>query len=68
MATNVLVYYDRFEQSLALTNAATMLRPGGVLLTNSAVFPVVPFKPEAHHQFVVYSERQTEHIFWYERQ
>jgi hypothetical protein len=34
IATNVLVYYGRFEQALALSNIASMLRPGGFLLTN----------------------------------
>ena len=28
IATNVLVYYDVFEQSLALANLATMMRRG----------------------------------------
>ena len=39
VATNVLVYYDAFEQSLALANIASMLRPGGLFLTNYAVAP-----------------------------
>jgi hypothetical protein len=39
VATNVLVYYDVFEQSLALANVAAMLRPGGVFLSNQAVEP-----------------------------
>jgi chemotaxis methyl-accepting protein methylase len=34
VATNVLVYYDAFEQALALANISAMLRPGGVFLTN----------------------------------
>ena len=34
VATNVFVYYDAFEQSLALENAGAMLKPGGLLLTN----------------------------------
>jgi hypothetical protein len=44
VATDVLVYYDVFEQSLALTNIAAMLRPGGLLLTNNQVFelPGIP--------------------------
>ena len=29
VATDILVYYDVFEQSLALANVAAMLRPGG---------------------------------------
>jgi SAM-dependent methyltransferase len=35
IATNILCYYGPFEQSLALRNAARMLRPGGILLSNS---------------------------------
>ena len=44
VATNVLSYYDVFEQSLALVNVAKMLRPGGLLLSNNAVFtlPGIP--------------------------
>jgi hypothetical protein len=33
----VLVYYRRFEQSLALANIAAMMAPGGLLVTNTAV-------------------------------
>ena len=40
IATNVLVYYDVFEQSLALSNVATMLRPGGLFLSNQVVQPL----------------------------
>jgi hypothetical protein len=44
VATNILVYYDVFEQSLALANVAKMLRPGGFFLTNNGVFelPTIP--------------------------
>jgi hypothetical protein len=34
VATNVLIYYDTFEQALASANVASMLAPGGILLTN----------------------------------
>jgi hypothetical protein len=34
VGTNIFVYYDAFEQSLALENVAAMLKPGGLLLTN----------------------------------
>ena len=34
IATNIFVYYDAFEQALALENAGAMLKPGGLLLTN----------------------------------
>ena len=40
IATNVLVYYSVFEQSLALGNVATMLRPGGLFLSNQFVEPL----------------------------
>lgn len=44
VATNVLVYYDVFEQSLALAGIAALLAPGGVLLTNTPLFllPGIP--------------------------
>ena len=38
VATDVLIYYNVFEQSLALSNVAHMLRPGGLFITNNAVF------------------------------
>ncbi|MEO8074994.1 MAG: hypothetical protein ABI818_01615 [Acidobacteriota bacterium] len=37
VATNVLVYYDTFEQALAVCNMASMLRDGGLLMTNQPV-------------------------------
>jgi hypothetical protein len=37
VATNVLVYYEPFEQALAVNNMAGMLRAGGLLLTNQPV-------------------------------
>jgi len=44
VATNILLYYGVFEQSLAAANIAAMLKPGGVLLTNNRIFelPAVP--------------------------
>jgi hypothetical protein len=68
IATNVFAYYDRFEQSLALLNIARMLRPGGSLLSNQAVVPVAPLKPAVGHDLVVYSDRQFDHVFWYQRE
>jgi hypothetical protein len=40
VATNIFVYYDAFEQSLALQNTGAMLKAGGLLLTNDSL-PVV---------------------------
>ena len=37
VATNVLIYYDSFEQALAVSNIASMLRDGGLLMTNQPV-------------------------------
>jgi SAM-dependent methyltransferase len=34
VGTNIFVYYDGFQQSLALENAGAMLKSGGFLLTN----------------------------------
>jgi SAM-dependent methyltransferase len=47
IATNILLYYDVFEQSLAMANVARMLRPGGVFLTNDRLFelPASPLRP-----------------------
>ncbi len=41
VGTNIFVYYDAFEQTLALENAGAMLKPGSLLLTNDRL-PVVP--------------------------
>ena len=70
IATNILVYYDTFEQSLAMTNVQEMLRPGGFLLANNAL-PEFAFVPL--HAFgyltVAYSDRLNdgEHIVWYQK-
>jgi SAM-dependent methyltransferase len=67
VATNVFAYYGTFEQSLALVNIARMLRPGGSLLSNQAVVPIPPMKPAIGRTRVVYSNKQHDEIFWYER-
>ncbi len=43
IATNVFLYYDAFEQSIALLNVSQLLRSGGLLLSNDpvAVLPVI---------------------------
>jgi SAM-dependent methyltransferase len=69
IATNILVYYDAFEQALALTNVARMLRPGGFFLTNYAVSPLAPMEPEASLMTPVFWDRQGngDTLFWYQR-
>ncbi len=37
VATNVLVYYDRFQQSVAMANIARLMNPGGIFLCNSVL-------------------------------
>jgi hypothetical protein len=71
VATNIFVYYDAFEQSLALANVASMLRPGGILLSNNALveLPATPMR-RAGATSVTYSDRpdDSDHIVWYRRQ
>lgn len=37
IATNILVYYDRFEQGLAMASIARMMNRGGLFLSNDAL-------------------------------
>ena len=68
IATNILVYYDRFHQTLALSSIASMLRPGGLLLTNDAVaeLPEIPMRATGSLA-VPFSERvgDGERMVWY---
>jgi hypothetical protein len=70
IATNILVYYDVFEQSLALANIESMLRDGGFLLSNNALLEL-PFSKmkSVDYLTVVYSDRPDDgdHIVWYQR-
>ena len=70
IATNVLVYYDTFEQSLALANIQSMLRPGGFLLTNNLLLELPPLKMRSgDYVSVEYSARPADgdRILWYRR-
>jgi len=64
----VLVYYDIFEQALAAANAAAMLRPGGLLVTNTAVLPTPPLQASAAYLRVAHTEQRYDELFWYQRQ
>lgn len=69
IATNVLLYYDEFEQSLALSNISAMLRPGGMFLSNTAAIklPSVPLGLVGYTD-VVYTDRPDgDRIFWCRR-
>jgi hypothetical protein len=74
IATNILLYYDVFEQSLAAANIARMLRPGGFLLTNNRIFEL-PNSPLAGVDFtdVTYMSLPGigdagDRVIWYQRQ
>lgn len=70
IATNILVYYDVFEQSLALANIERMLRPGGILLSNNALLELPNAKIHSvNYNTVVYSDKPNDgdHIVWYQR-
>jgi len=68
IATNVLVYYDRLDQSLAFAAIEGMLRPGGFFLTNNAVveLPVSKLRSVGVMK-VQHSAEQIDHVFWYRR-
>jgi hypothetical protein len=70
IATNTLVYYDLFDQALALSNISAMLKPGGFLLTNDEL-PVVRAIPMqlVDRTTVTYTEqpRYKDTVFWYQR-
>jgi SAM-dependent methyltransferase len=73
VATNILIYYDVFEQSLAVANIAKMLRPGGFLLSNNSIFelPASPIRSVGSTN-VVYMELKGigeagDQIVWYQK-
>ena len=71
IATNIFVYYDTFEQSLALANVQAMLRPGGFLLTNNLLLELPSSKMKAvDYSAVQYSKREADgdQIVWYRRE
>jgi SAM-dependent methyltransferase len=68
IATNILVYYDNFDQSLALLNVQRMLKPGGFLLSNNALLELPFFRiHSAGYSSVRYSARADDgdQIVWY---
>jgi SAM-dependent methyltransferase len=69
VGTNIFVYYDAFQQALALENAGAMLKPGGLLLTNDRL-PVVAggLMREAGVSEIRYNDQGArEAIGWYQR-
>lgn len=74
IATNILLYYGVFEQSLAAANIATMLRPGGFLLSNNQVFELPPIPlagvgyTDATYMSLTGIGDTGDRIVWYQRQ
>ena len=70
IATNLFLYYDVFEQSLAMVNVAKMLRPGAWLVTNNPVFelPTTPVVSRGHTD-VTYNDRSAgqDRFYFYQR-
>ena len=74
VATDILIYYDTFEQSLALMNLARMLPAGGLLLSNTpvAALPGMPLSAIGHtdvsYMPVPGLGDVTDRFAWYRRQ
>ena len=70
VATNILVYYDTFEQSLALANVARMTAVGGLFLSNNSVLELPGSSLRSvGYRTVVFSDRPDdgEHVIFYRR-
>jgi SAM-dependent methyltransferase len=71
IGTNIFVYYDNFQKSLALANIAEMLRPGGFLLSNQALLEIPSSKLNwTGYSKVTYStsaDLDGDFIVWYRR-
>lgn len=71
VGTNIFVYYDGFQKSLALANVAKMLRPGGFLLSNQGLLEI----PSSRVKWTGYTKVQYstsdaldgDFIVWYRR-
>jgi hypothetical protein len=70
VATNLLVYYDVFERSLAFANVVHMLRPGGLFLANNST-PVVlpPSMDSVGYSETIFSNQlnDRDRIDWYQK-
>jgi hypothetical protein len=68
IATNVFVYYDELDQSLAFSGIEAMLRPGGFFLTNNAIVELATSRLRSvGFATIRHSTEISDHIFWYSR-
>ena len=69
IGTNIFVYYGSLEQSLARANLATMIKPGGFLVTNEALAGNAPTKlADSLQTKVEVAKGDTEITYTYARQ
>ena len=66
VGTNIFIYYDAFERSLALENAGAMLKRGGLLLTNDRL-PEVP-GGSMQQAGVIEVQYNRDAVGWYRKQ
>lgn len=69
VATNVLVYYDTFEQTLAASNVASMLRDGGWFLSNTSLPEggAAFLRSSGGRRTVYTTDGVGDDIYWYQR-
>jgi hypothetical protein len=70
VATNILVYYDTFEQCLAMANVASMTAPGGLFLTNNLLLELPDSAlRSAGYKTIVFSDapEDGEHVLFYRK-
>ena len=69
IGTNILLYYDVFEQSLALSNLAAMLQPQGLFLSNDHVYPLpgIPMTIVGDTEVSYTGDAPGDFVIWYQR-
>lgn len=70
IGTNIFVYYDAFQQSLARANLASMLNPGGMVLSNDLLSSEVPSHLDEVHRTeisVTGNGAISDYVFCYQR-
>jgi len=69
IGTNIFVYYDSLQQSLARASLATMIKPGGFLITNEALAGNAPTKlADSLKTKIVVNPADTEYMYSYARE
>ena len=70
IGTNIFLYYNSFEQALAMKNLNEMLKNDSILLSNNALieFPFTPIHSIGYSK-AIYSKKQgdADAIIWYQK-